>query len=523
MQTLLSNITGWIKNNKIKILVILFYILSIIILYLLFHRDLRTVENLTIEYGNQISLNVEDYLDKNLSIKTKEELIKNTSLEILNNAIEDGKEFQKVGNYIVRLTYKNNSEDVFVSIKDTISPVFKDFNEKISTYLEVIPKYEKIFKATDLSSVSISADDSKVNYNKKGKYTVVITAEDSSGNIVQKNATIEVKNPTIKFKNTIKEMTVGDNKKVSVTIKGKSEEVKYTSSDKKIATIDKKGKIVAKKAGTVTITAEANEVKTDFKLTIKEKPKTVVAYTNSSTTSSQPQTNKTTNSSGRTIALHKIAMNHPSNYNFGKYSKEAVGLYNAILNYENRYLVKFETVNDYNNFTYMFNNYVLAGTVAKLLPRTIYVYGERREVYFDNYLPDDFYLYTICEEMEAWKMAYNANVSAGLYTGMSETEAIRRINNWICSKMSYVINNQHADVTFRTGKGQCIAYAEMFQLMCTAANIQCQYISGVANGQGHAWNRVLVNGTWYYIDVTFNDSTGNAYYLSRGLWSDHSY
>ena len=63
-------------------------------------------------------------------------------------------------------------------------------------------------------------------------------------------------------------------------------------------------------------------------------------------------------------------------------------------------------------------------------------------------------------------------------------------------------------------------------------NIPCKSITGGTTNGGHAWNQVYVDGTWYYIDVTWDDPIINGgidpnyirwtYYLSASLWSDHS-
>jgi transglutaminase/protease-like cytokinesis protein 3 len=36
-------------------------------------------------------------------------------------------------------------------------------------------------------------------------------------------------------------------------------------------------------------------------------------------------------------------------------------------------------------------------------------------------------------------------------------------------------------------------------------DIECDIITGVADGESHAWNRVKIDGEYYLIDVTWND------------------
>lgn len=71
------------------------------------------------------------------------------------------------------------------------------------------------------------------------------------------------------------------------------------------------------------------------------------------------------------------------------------------------------------------------------------------------------------------------------------------------------------------GKGQCQGYAEAVSLLLAMEGIESRVISGVAYnsdniGTGHAWNQVLLDGTWYHVDATWDDpvpDTGN--YASR--------
>ena len=57
--------------------------------------------------------------------------------------------------------------------------------------------------------------------------------------------------------------------------------------------------------------------------------------------------------------------------------------------------------------------------------------------------------------------------------------------------------------------GVCESYANAFYMCMKALDIPCKVINGMANGMGgwaaHAWNQVLVDGKWYYIDCTWDD------------------
>ncbi len=79
----------------------------------------------------------------------------------------------------------------------------------------------------------------------------------------------------------------------------------------------------------------------------------------------------------------------------------------------------------------------------------------------------------------------------------------------------YIVNNTHYDLnapgygTLVTGTGLCEDYAMTFELLCWLSGIDCRYVTGYAEGANHAWNKVLVDGTWYNIDLTFDDPVTN--------------
>ncbi len=95
------------------------------------------------------------------------------------------------------------------------------------------------------------------------------------------------------------------------------------------------------------------------------------------------------------------------------------------------------------------------------------------------------------------------------------------INNYVCKKLTWRDNSGTLDVALRTSYAKCTGYATLFMALCEQCGIKCCQVAGYAGG-GHDWNQVRVNGTWYYIDPTWNDGTGNKYTLSKTLWSDHT-
>ena len=55
------------------------------------------------------------------------------------------------------------------------------------------------------------------------------------------------------------------------------------------------------------------------------------------------------------------------------------------------------------------------------------------------------------------------------------------------------------------GKSVCEGYADAFLLVMQQLDIPCGCVSGDAVGGGHAWNWVKLGGTYYWIDVTWDD------------------
>lgn len=120
--------------------------------------------------------------------------------------------------------------------------------------------------------------------------------------------------------------------------------------------------------------------------------------------------------------------------------------------------------------------------------------------------------------------AYDNVVAAGVNNNMTQLEAYNAIKAYIESRVDYDYNDKNWKWTemLKTGKGICHAYAEALVAMCTIAGIPCEYV--VSKDMDHAWNRIRLNGNWYWVDVTWDDvEPGEGYNGSKTLWADHTY
>jgi len=70
--------------------------------------------------------------------------------------------------------------------------------------------------------------------------------------------------------------------------------------------------------------------------------------------------------------------------------------------------------------------------------------------------------------------------------------------------------NQSAYSAMVNGSSVCAGYSRAFQYIMMQIGIPCYFCSGYANNGNHAWNIVKLNDNYYNVDLSWDDSIGDA-------------
>lgn len=232
-----------------------------------------------------------------------------------------------------------------------------------------------------------------------------------------------------------------------------------------------------------------------------------------------------------TVPSHKDILDYlvePQSEDFGKYYDNAMKLYNAFMTQQEDWCYLFFAEDTYTmghaewsklKKTFEEKCFQNCGVLIYAESYTTGAFPEGAGLTRMNiHVNDTQALYTKC---------CDALEEMGLYTGMSQYEAVLTINEWMRSNLVYERNHCTPLVALSTGKAQCAGYASLFEYLCEYTGIDTTEVTGCAGHKDHhcqygchAWNRVQLDGTWYYLDVCWNDSSNpNRYFLTQELWA----
>lgn len=242
-------------NKKVVIGIGICLIVIMVIMFMKQSRLKLKSTDFTIEYGQNISMNVGDYLDIDHD-KNKEMILSKAQLKV-NIPNENHKDYPAVGEYPASIIFENDKFDFKIYVKDTTPPQFKTFKNICETPLNVKPQYGQIYTADDLSKVTITCDEDNIKYDSIGEYKTIIKAIDEYQNETTKELTVKVTQPITKCKQKNLYMQINTTALLEVEVKGKDKPI-FQTNDSNIITVDENGKITAKNAGKGTITVSAN-------------------------------------------------------------------------------------------------------------------------------------------------------------------------------------------------------------------------------------------------------------------------
>lgn len=144
---------------------------------------------------------------------------------------------------------------------------------------------------------------------------------------------------------------------------------------------------------------------------------------------------------------------------------------------------------------------------------------------------------TTKEQEEYIDSALKNAVDSIINPNMTDYEKVKCINDYIVNLYEYdyelydkVVQLNSGNITnaereniydaisvynaLETKKTVCQAYAMTAYKMMKYAGLEGNIVSGTLKGGEHVWNKVKVNNTWYYLDITGNDtSRSNNYFL----------
>ena len=139
------------------------------------------------------------------------------------------------------------------------------------------------------------------------------------------------------------------------------------------------------------------------------------------------------------------------------------------------------------------------------------------------------------EAMNKKLIAYLDGCSKLLSNASNDLEKALIIHDYILDSMEYAYDDEgnpetsewaHSIVgAIDRGKGVCETYSKAFQLLCMVNGVTSIPVIGDATDGtstfGHAWNMIKINGSWYGVDSTWDDSNEDEPHLYFGMDEDN--
>lgn len=110
-----------------------------------------------------------------------------------------------------------------------------------------------------------------------------------------------------------------------------------------------------------------------------------------------------------------------------------------------------------------------------------------------------------------WLCQAVKSITKNIDPNWTDLQKMLWINDYICDNYRYDIDsmNRTAYDLLKTGNGICEGYTALFTLLAQECEIPVSYC--FSQKLQHIWNMVMLDGEWYHIDTTWNDSYTDRY------------
>lgn len=151
----------------------------------------------------------------------------------------------------------------------------------------------------------------------------------------------------------------------------------------------------------------------------------------------------------------------------------------------------------YVDSTYSYNYFLYAGTSYVVNVNFSYMYTK------DN-------VKFVLDAIEAEKK----KVAAMVDDSMTDLEKLMFVHNYIVLNHQYDYDYNVYDIYgfFTKRKGVCSAYTKAMSYLLNAVGVEISFATSVE--MNHTWNLVKIDGNWYHVDATWDDSNSEVGYCS---------